>query len=313
MRWRRRRRARGTGRASSKAPGKDVAITGRPGDGPEARLGGLDGDAGAGRQGHTAERHHGAGGRGPLSHVRRRGKPGIRWQEATGGAAISGQVSGAGEFSTAFELKRTGEGLYFRRRKRARRCRRISWGLGKECWAAAIASFAWSETRARRGRHRRRHGGERRRAQPGDSDYHHHAERGPVRIRILRYRRVLLRPPGRQRRDYGALDAGRDHDAADIPAGQEVEMDLAVFDFHLPEDLIAQKRSPTARRRACWWFIASRAVGKTGGFASCRNSCNRAIAWCSTTHASFRHACSAIAPACTRWRWGRIIPNSANT
>ena len=55
-------------------------------------------------------------------------------------------------------------------------------------------------------------------------------------------------------------------------------MNLADFDFHLPEELIAQEPSPTAPPRACWCSTAPRPLGRPP-VPRIPRSCIRAIAW----------------------------------
>ena len=56
-------------------------------------------------------------------------------------------------------------------------------------------------------------------------------------------------------------------------------MNLAEFDYHLPEELIAQQ--PLADRAASRMLVVHRAEGRWEDrpFANCRGICERAIAW----------------------------------
>lgn len=57
-------------------------------------------------------------------------------------------------------------------------------------------------------------------------------------------------------------------------------MDLAEFDYHLPEELIAQE--PLADRAAARMLLVDRraAAGKTASFANSPRCWDPAIAWC---------------------------------
>ena len=90
-------------------------------------------------------------------------------------------------------------------------------------------------------------------------------------------------------------------------------MQLADFDFHLPEERIAQEA--LADRAASRMLVVHRAEGRweDRGFRDLPEYLGPAIAWCSTIRAFFRPGCSAIAPASTRCRWARTIPSCRST
>ena len=93
----------------------------------------------------------------------------------------------------------------------------------------------------------------------------------------------------------------------------KVRMDLADFDFPLPEELIAQE--PLPDRAASRMLVVYRAGGPLGRppvSRVSRNSWAPAIAWCSTIRAFFRRACSAIARACARCPSAGTIPSGTN-
>jgi hypothetical protein len=90
-------------------------------------------------------------------------------------------------------------------------------------------------------------------------------------------------------------------------------MQLADFDYHLPEELIAQEA--LADRAASRMLVVHRERGcwEDRTFRDLPDTCTRAIAWWPTIPASFQRVSSAIAPGCARCPLARTTLRFANT